>query len=101
MSDDLSDKACASTPAKTLEQHITDVNIPKNEAEWWAQRRITELETQLAEAREACREAGNQFAVYADLHAAKGTPDADDKAKRNREWADRLFSISERTDDDR
>jgi 7-keto-8-aminopelargonate synthetase-like enzyme len=39
----MSDKAYQATTAATLEQHITDVNIPKNEAEWWAQKEIERL----------------------------------------------------------
>ena len=54
--------------------------------------RIEALSRELEEARDLLRDAGNQFAIYADLHAAKGTPEADEKAKRNREWADRLLA---------
>jgi hypothetical protein len=39
----VTDKAYQATPATTLEQHITDVNIPKNEAEWWAHKEIERL----------------------------------------------------------
>ena len=33
----------AATPREDLERHVMDVNIPKNEAEWWAQAQISEL----------------------------------------------------------
>jgi len=36
-------KCYAATPAATLEQRITDSNVPKSEAEWWAYHEITRL----------------------------------------------------------
>lgn len=47
----MSEKACAATLEATLREHIMSVSVPKNEAEWWAHRRIAELE----EALEQCR----------------------------------------------
>ena len=41
MTDDA--KCYAATPAATLEQHITDSRVPKNEAEWWAYHEIGRL----------------------------------------------------------
>jgi len=37
------------TPTTTLEEHIMDCNIPKNEAEWWARKEIKHLRKQIAE----------------------------------------------------
>jgi hypothetical protein len=45
MSDDA--KCYAATPAKTIEQHIMDPNIAKNEAEWWAYHEIEKLRSAL------------------------------------------------------
>ena len=36
------------TPSKFLREYIMDSRIPKNEAEWWANRRIQELERENA-----------------------------------------------------
>ena len=36
-------KCYQATPAKDLEDYIMNSNIPKNEQEWWARRRILEL----------------------------------------------------------
>ena len=51
MSDDA--KCYAATPAATLEQHITDSNVAKNEAEWWAYHEITRLREELDAAKRA------------------------------------------------
>jgi len=51
MSDDA--KCKATTPAATLEQHITDSRVPKSEAEWWAYHEITRLREENARLREA------------------------------------------------
>lgn len=40
-------KASKPTPLATLEQKIMDCRLPKSEAEWWAHRRIKELEEEL------------------------------------------------------
>lgn len=40
-------KCYAATPAATLEQHITDSNVAKNDAEWWAHHEITRLREEL------------------------------------------------------
>lgn len=65
---DGSEKACAATPAATLEQHIMDVNIPKSEAEWWAHQRIEQLERELADEREACAKVADDWASGKGLH---------------------------------
>ena len=41
-------KANLATSRATLEQHICDVNIPKNEAEWWAHGEIERLRVKYA-----------------------------------------------------
>lgn len=46
-------KCYAVTPAATLEQHITDSSVAKNEAEWWAHQEITRLREENARLREA------------------------------------------------
>lgn len=48
MSDDAN--CYAATPAATLEQRITDSNVAKSEAEWWAYHEITRLREELAAA---------------------------------------------------
>lgn len=40
-------KSYAATPAATLEQHITDSNVAKNEAEWWAYHEIHRLREEI------------------------------------------------------
>jgi hypothetical protein len=47
----MSDTAQA-TPYDILQQRIMDPNIAKTEPEWWAARRIAELEAKLAKVRE-------------------------------------------------
>jgi len=39
------------------------------------------------------KEAGDQFAFYADQHRAKGTDDGNAKAATNQQWADRLRAL--------
>ena len=53
MSDDA--KCYAATPAATLEQHITDSNVAKNEAEWWAYHEINRLREENARLRGALK----------------------------------------------
>ena len=48
-------KCYAATPAATLEQHITDSNVAKSEAEWWAHDEIARLREENARLREALR----------------------------------------------
>ena len=55
MSDDA--KCYAATPAATLEQHITDSNVAKNEAEWWAYHEISRLREENARLRKAVKNA--------------------------------------------
>ncbi len=43
---------CDATPSKLLRERIMDSRIPKNEAEWWASRRIEELERENAALRQ-------------------------------------------------
>lgn len=45
------DKPCQVTPSADLRQQIMDSRVPKNEREWWAQRTIEKLETDLARLR--------------------------------------------------
>ncbi len=60
MSDDAN--CYAATPAATLEQRITDSNVAKSEAEWWAYHEITRLREELAaRARIAELEASDDF----------------------------------------
>jgi hypothetical protein len=40
----------------------------------------------------ALHKAGEQFAFYANQHAAKGTADGDQKAATNQQWAQRCFA---------
>ena len=40
----------------------------------------------------ALHKAGEQFAFYANQHAAKGTADGDKKAATNQQWAQRCFA---------
>ena len=42
------------TPSADLRQQIMDSRVPKNEREWWAQRTIEKLETELAAAKAEC-----------------------------------------------
>ena len=42
------DTPCQATPSADLRQQIMDSRVPKNEREWWAQRTIEKLETELA-----------------------------------------------------
>lgn len=49
----------------------------------------------LDRAHAALRAAADQFAFYADQHRAKGTPDGDQKAAVNEEWAARLRRVAE------
>jgi hypothetical protein len=38
------------------------------------------------------RQMSNQFRLYQHAHEAKQTPDGDEKAARNRDWADSGFA---------
>lgn len=42
------DRPCQATPSADLRQQIMDSRVPKNEREWWSQRTIEKLETELA-----------------------------------------------------
>jgi hypothetical protein len=60
---------------------------------------ITNLKAENARLREvlnaaarALHKAGEQFAFYANQHAAKGTADGDKKAATNQQWAQRCFA---------
>ena len=55
-------KAYAAAPAETLEQHITDSRIAKNDAEWWAHHEILRLRAE----NEKLRAILFQFAAYDD-----------------------------------
>ena len=48
---------------------------------------VLDLIARIEAAEEALTEAASKFADYAVLHAAKGTPDADAKAKTNRDMS--------------
>ena len=45
----------------------------------------------LEAAARALHKAGEQFAAYANQHAAKGTTEGDQKAAINQQWAQRCF----------
>lgn len=57
------DKCYAATPAETLEQHILDSRIAKNESEWWAHKEINRLRAENS----ALRRALAPFANIADV----------------------------------
>jgi hypothetical protein len=46
-------KAKQATPSASLEEHIMDPNVPKNEREWWAANEIERLRAALTEIRDA------------------------------------------------
>jgi len=46
-------QASLATPRADLERYITDSNVPKNEAEWWAHHEIERLRSLLASEEEA------------------------------------------------
>ena len=48
------DKPRQATPFADLRQQIMDSRVPKNEREWWAQRTIEKLETELAAEKAEC-----------------------------------------------
>ena len=52
---------------------------------------IEKLRAALDAAARALHKAGEQFAFYANQHAAKGTADGDQKAATNQQWAQRCF----------
>ncbi len=52
--------------------------------------RLARLIAAAPELLEACVDAGMTFQHYAELHAAKGTPEGDLKAKRNLDMAKKL-----------
>ena len=56
------------------------------------QARVVELEGALDAASRVLHKAGEQFASYANQHAAKGTADGAEKAATNKQWAERCFS---------
>ena len=56
------------------------------------QARVAELEEALDAASRVLHKAGEQFASYANQHAAKGTADGAEKAATNKQWAERCFS---------
>lgn len=49
------DKCYSATPAETLDQHITDCRIAKNEAEWWAHHEILRLRAKNEKLRSALK----------------------------------------------
>jgi hypothetical protein len=63
-------KPCDATPAKSLRERIMDSRIPKNEAEWWANRRIEELERENAELRVYSDDMTDQFFAVSQENAA-------------------------------
>ena len=65
MSDE--NKAYQARPRAALLAEITNVNVPKNEREWAAQERITELEQQLAESRKEVERLRAHVLEAADL----------------------------------
>lgn len=44
------DKPMRATPAKDIQDHVMNVNIPKSEGEWWAKDKIEGLEADLESA---------------------------------------------------
>jgi len=56
------------------------------------QARVAELEGALDAASRVLHKAGEQFASYANQHAAKGTAVSDLKAAANQQWAQRCFN---------
>ena len=48
---------------------------------------VRKLENELMAARSMLNQAAGQFEAYRDLHRAKSTPDGDEKAKVNDQWA--------------
>ena len=54
--------------------------------------RITQQDAVIAGLVEAVRQMSNQFRVYQHLHEQKKTQDGDEKALRNKEWADLGFA---------
>jgi len=53
---------------------------------------IEKLRAALDAAVRALHKAGEQFAFYANQHAAKGTADEDKKAATSQQWAQRCFA---------
>jgi len=75
------DKCYAATPAETLEQHITDCRIAKNDAEWWAHHEILRIRAE----NEKLRAALKPFADKIDY--CTGTKDSD--------YMDAVFQLGE------
>jgi len=71
-------KQYLATHKDKLEQHITDVNIPKSEAEWWACDEITRLRAENEKLRELVKAA--YYEAYRHRHMAGdgGTDDPED-----------------------
>ena len=63
------DKPCQATPSANLRQQIMDSRVPKNEREWWAQRTIERLETELAAMQARAEKAEAALTDPQQLHA--------------------------------
>ena len=75
----------SATPREDLERHVMDVNIPKNEAEWWAQSQISELRAvrqQLEEENDRLEDALQQIDSWSRAYPLDIFPEPDfDKAR--------------------
>jgi hypothetical protein len=60
---------------------------------------IEKLRAALDAAVRALHKAGEQFAFYANEHAAKDTADEDKKAATNQQWAQRCFAAHDAAHD--